>query len=112
MLCGIWVKVSVLLGCSKKAIPVRRIGQKADPKFVNRLLAINFDVMDRMGPRTNKVFLQDGGRFDGLFGSLSKSFLADPTFTLQIVYYQQPEDNKQMIHPGTPIVAIEIAKDT
>jgi hypothetical protein len=23
-----------------------RIGQKADPKFINRLLAVNFEVMD------------------------------------------------------------------
>jgi len=68
----------------QKAMSVK-MGKKVDPKFVNRLLATNFEVMDRMGPRTMKPFLQDVVRFDGLVGSLAGSFLADPTFMPQIV---------------------------
>jgi flavin-dependent dehydrogenase len=68
----------------QKAMSVR-IGQKVDPKFVNRLLAVNFEVMEEMGPRTIKPFLQDVVRFDGLIGSLAKSFVADPAFTPQII---------------------------
>jgi hypothetical protein len=68
----------------QKAMSVK-IGQKVDPKFVNRLLAINFEVMDDMGPTTIRPFLQDVVRFDGLLGSLARSFLADPTFMPQIV---------------------------
>jgi flavin-dependent dehydrogenase len=41
----------------QKAMSVR-MGQKVDPKFVNRLLATNFEVMDKMGLRTMKPFLQ------------------------------------------------------
>ena len=33
-----------------------RLGQQVDSKFVNRLLAINFEVMDEMGNRTIKPF--------------------------------------------------------
>jgi hypothetical protein len=62
-----------------------KMGQTADPTFVNRLLATNFQVMDEMGQRTIKPFLQDVVRFDGLIGSLVKSFVADPLFTPQIV---------------------------
>jgi hypothetical protein len=68
----------------QKAMSVR-IGQKVDPMFVNRLLAINFEVMEEMGPRTIKPFLQDVVRFDRLLGSLPKSFVADPAFAPQIV---------------------------
>jgi hypothetical protein len=68
----------------QKAMSVK-IGQKVDPKFVNRLLATNFEVMDDMGPKTIRPFLQDVVRFDGLLGSLARSFLADPTFMPQIV---------------------------
>lgn len=41
--------------------------------------------MNKMGKRTIKPFLQDVVRFDGLVGSLARSFLADPTFMPQIV---------------------------
>lgn len=68
----------------QKAMSVR-VGQKVDPKFVNRLLATNFEVMDTMGQRTIKPFLQDIVRFDGLIGSLARSFVADPTFMPEIV---------------------------
>ena len=68
----------------QKAMSVK-MGQKVDPKFVNRLLATNFEVMDNMGPKTMKPFLQDVVRFDGLVGSLAGSFAADPTFMPQIV---------------------------
>jgi hypothetical protein len=68
----------------QKAMSVR-MGQKVDPKFVNRLLAVNFQEMDDMGQRTIKPFLQDVVRFDGLIGSLARSFVADPTFMPQIV---------------------------
>mmetsp|Transcript_11928 Transcript_11928/g.30265 ORF Transcript_11928/g.30265 Transcript_11928/m.30265 type:complete len:790 (+) Transcript_11928:76-2445(+) len=68
----------------QKAMSVK-MGQNPDPKFVNRLLATNFEVMDNMGPKTMKPFLQDVVRFDGLVGSLAGSFLADPTFMPQIV---------------------------
>ncbi|KAG7356129.1 hypothetical protein IV203_000815 [Nitzschia inconspicua] len=68
----------------QKAMSVK-MGQKVDPKFVNRLLATNFEVMDDMGPRTMRPFLQDVVRFDGLLGSLARSFIADPTFMPQIV---------------------------
>jgi len=61
------------------------IGQNVDPKFVNRLLAVNFEQMDDMGQRTIKPFLQDVVRFDGLIGSLARSFAADPTFMPAIV---------------------------
>ena len=68
----------------QKAMSVR-VGQNVDPKFVNRLLATNFQIMDGMGERTMMPFLQDVVRFDGLVGSLAKSFAADPTFMPQIV---------------------------
>lgn len=64
-----------------------RMGQEVDPKFVNRLLATNFEVMNNMGPKTIKPFMQDVVRFDGLLGSLSGSFLKDPTFTPQIIQH-------------------------
>jgi hypothetical protein len=62
-----------------------KIGSNPDPVFVNRLLATNFQVMDNMGQRTIKPFLQDVVRFDGLVGSLARSFVADPLFMPQIV---------------------------
>lgn len=68
----------------QKAMSVK-MGSNPDPKFVNRLLATNFQVMDEMGLRTMKPFLQDVVRFDGLVGSLAKSFIADPAFMPQIV---------------------------
>jgi hypothetical protein len=68
----------------QKAMSVK-MGQKVDPKFVNRLLATNFQVMDDMGEKTMKPFLQDVVRFDGLIGSLARSFVADPVFMPQIV---------------------------
>lgn len=68
----------------QKAMSVR-MGQKVDNKFVNRLLAVNFEVMDGMGQRTIKPFLQDVIRFDGLVGSLARSFVADPAYMPTIV---------------------------
>eukprot|EP00550_Attheya_septentrionalis_P007086 CAMPEP_0198283430 /NCGR_PEP_ID=MMETSP1449-20131203/3014_1 /TAXON_ID=420275 /ORGANISM="Attheya septentrionalis, Strain CCMP2084" /LENGTH=719 /DNA_ID=CAMNT_0043980015 /DNA_START=91 /DNA_END=2247 /DNA_ORIENTATION=- len=68
----------------QKAMSVR-VGQNVDPKFVNRLLATNFEVMDEMGMDTMMPFMQDVVRIDGLVGSLAKSFVADPTFMPQIV---------------------------
>ena len=68
----------------QKAMSVK-MGQSPNPKFVNRLLATNFEVMDNMGPKTMKPFLQDVVRFDGLVGSLAGSFAADPTFMPEIV---------------------------
>jgi len=62
-----------------------KMGQKVDPVFINRLLATNFNVMNDMGVDTIKPFLQDVVRVDGLLSSLSGSFVADPTFTPQIV---------------------------
>mmetsp|Transcript_17580 Transcript_17580/g.38061 ORF Transcript_17580/g.38061 Transcript_17580/m.38061 type:complete len:675 (+) Transcript_17580:154-2178(+) len=62
-----------------------RVGKKVNPKFVNRLLATNFDVMNDMGPRTMMPFLQDVVRIDGLAGSLARSFVADPMFMPEIV---------------------------
>jgi hypothetical protein len=68
----------------QKAMSIK-IGQNVDETFVNRLLAVNFEVMNNMGQRTIKPFLQDVVRFDGLVGSLARSFVADPTFMPQIV---------------------------
>lgn len=68
----------------QKAMSVK-IGQSVDSKFVNRLLATNFQIMDDMGKKTIMPFLQDVVRLDGLLGSLSRSFVADPTFMPQIV---------------------------
>jgi hypothetical protein len=68
----------------QKAMSVR-LGQQVDPKFVNRLLATNFEVMDEMGIDTIKPFLQDVVRVDGLVGSLAGSFKADPFFMPAIV---------------------------
>jgi hypothetical protein len=68
----------------QKAMSVR-LGQDVDPKFVNRLLATNFEVMDKMGLDTMKPFLQDVVRVDGLVGSLAGSFVADPFFMPAIV---------------------------
>jgi hypothetical protein len=62
-----------------------KMGQDVDPTFVNRLLATNFEIMDNMGIRTIKPFLQDVVRFDGLVGSLARAFVADPTFMPQII---------------------------
>jgi lycopene cyclase CruP len=61
------------------------MGQNVDENFVNRLLAVNFEVMDGMGLRTIKPFLQDVIRFDGLVGSLARSFVVDPTYMPTIV---------------------------
>jgi lycopene cyclase CruP len=63
------------------------IGQKVNPKFVNRLLAVNFEIMDNMGEKTFKPFLQDVIRFDGLVGSLARAFVADPLFMPEIVFH-------------------------
>ena len=60
-----------------------RMRQSVDPKFVNRLLANNFDIMERMGPRTMMPFLQEVIRVDGLVGSLARSFVSDPTLMPQ-----------------------------
>ncbi|KAL7528296.1 hypothetical protein ACHAXR_008023 [Thalassiosira sp. AJA248-18] len=68
----------------QKAMSVR-MGQKVNPKFVNRLLATNFDVMNDMGTTTMMPFLQDVVRIDGLAGSLARSFVADPAFMPEIV---------------------------
>jgi len=68
----------------QKAMSVK-MGQNVDPKFVNRLLATNFDVMNEMGKTTMMPFLQDVVRIDGLAGSLARSFVADPAFMPQIV---------------------------
>jgi hypothetical protein len=68
----------------QKAMSIK-MGQRVDQKFVNRLLAVNFEVMNDMGQRTIKPFLQDVIRFDGLVGSLARSFVVDPTFMPQIV---------------------------
>ena len=78
----------------QKAMSVR-MGQRVDPDFVNRLLAGNFEVMDKMGNRTIKPFLQDVIRFDGLIGSLARSFVKDPTFMPAIV-----------AHVGVPTLAV------
>jgi flavin-dependent dehydrogenase len=69
----------------QKAMSVRMGQPFVDPRFINRLLATNFEVMEKMGPRTIKPFLQDVVRFDALVGSLARSFAADPTFTPQIL---------------------------
>jgi hypothetical protein len=68
----------------QKAMSVKP-GQKTDADFVNRLLAVNFEVMDQMGKRTIKPFLQDVVRFDGLVSSLGRCFIADPTFMPKII---------------------------
>lgn len=68
----------------QKAMSVKE-GQKVDEEFVNRLLAVNFEVMNNMGQRTIKPFLQDVIRFDGLVASLALSFTADPLFMPVIV---------------------------
>jgi hypothetical protein len=70
----------------QKAMSVK-MGQQVDETFVNRLLAVNFEVMNNMGQRTIKPFLQDVIRFDGLVGSLARGFIADPTFMPQIVVH-------------------------
>ena len=71
----------------QKAMSVPKNKNGVDPKFVNRLLATNFEIMNDMGEKTLMPFLQDVVRIDGLFGSLSRSFLKDPTFTPQIVLH-------------------------
>lgn len=48
----------------QKAMSVR-MGNSVDPKFVNRLLATNFQIMNDMGPTTMMPFLQDVVRIDG-----------------------------------------------
>jgi flavin-dependent dehydrogenase len=68
----------------QKAMSVK-MNQSVHPEFVNRLLATNFEVMDKMGEKTIRPFLQDVVRFDGLVGSLARSFVADPTFMPSII---------------------------
>eukprot|EP00522_Entomoneis_paludosa_P018702 CAMPEP_0172466604 /NCGR_PEP_ID=MMETSP1065-20121228/56666_1 /TAXON_ID=265537 /ORGANISM="Amphiprora paludosa, Strain CCMP125" /LENGTH=664 /DNA_ID=CAMNT_0013223467 /DNA_START=56 /DNA_END=2050 /DNA_ORIENTATION=- len=69
----------------QKAMSIK-IGQPfVSKKFINRLLATNFEGMEDMGTRTITPFLQDVVRFDGLVGSLARSFVADPTFMPVIV---------------------------
>ena len=53
------------------------VGQNVNSKFVNRLLAVNFEIMDNMGETTFKPFLQDVIKFDGLVGSLGRAFVVD-----------------------------------
>lgn len=77
----------------QKAMSVR-MGQNVNPKFVNRLLATNFQLMNDMGMRTMMPFLQDVIRFDGLVGSLARAFVADPAFLPEI-----------MAHVGVPALA-------
>jgi flavin-dependent dehydrogenase len=50
----------------QKAMSVR-MGKSVDPKFVNRLLATNFQIMNDMGPSTMMPFLQDVVRIDGKY---------------------------------------------
>lgn len=69
----------------QKAMSVRLNQPFVSNKFINRLLATNFECMDAMGPRTITPFLQDVVRFDGLVGSLVRSFAADPTYMPVIV---------------------------
>lgn len=71
----------------QKAMSVRQGQKGVDDDFVNRLLATNFEIMNDMGKRTIMPFLQDVVRIDGLLGSLSRSFVADPTFTPKIVQH-------------------------
>lgn len=71
----------------QKAMSVPKNKNGLDPKFVNRLLATNFEIMNNMGERTLMPFLQDVVRLDGLLGSLSRSFVKDPFFTPQIVQH-------------------------
>lgn len=68
----------------QKAMSIR-MGQDTDSKFINRLLATNFEVMNEQGPRVMKPFLQDVVRFDGLASSLSGSFVKDPAFMPDII---------------------------
>eukprot|EP00549_Striatella_unipunctata_P022022 CAMPEP_0118699942 /NCGR_PEP_ID=MMETSP0800-20121206/16243_1 /TAXON_ID=210618 ORGANISM="Striatella unipunctata, Strain CCMP2910" /NCGR_SAMPLE_ID=MMETSP0800 /ASSEMBLY_ACC=CAM_ASM_000638 /LENGTH=1167 /DNA_ID=CAMNT_0006600343 /DNA_START=1 /DNA_END=3505 /DNA_ORIENTATION=+ len=68
----------------QKAMSVQ-MGQNVNPKFINRLLATNFKIMEDMGQETINPFLQDVVRFDGLVGSLARSFVADPLFMPEIV---------------------------
>jgi hypothetical protein len=68
----------------QKAMSVR-VGKKVNPKFVNRLLATNFEVMNRMGEKVIRPFLQDVVCFEGLTRSLAGSFVADPAFMPEIV---------------------------
>merc|ERR1712085_108575 len=73
------------MGMFQKAMSIRQ-KQKTDPKFINRLLATNFEIMnDDMGLKTITPFLQDVIRIDGLLGSLSRSFVKDPLFMPEIV---------------------------
>jgi len=79
-----------------------KMGSRPDPVFVNRLLATNFQVMNDMGFRTIKPFLQDVVRFDGLAGSLARSFITDPFFMPQIVLTVGiPELVEWLGHVGT-----------
>jgi len=69
----------------QKAMSIRQ-NQRTDPKFINRLLATNFEIMnDDMGVKTITPFLQDVIRIDGLLGSLSRSFIKDPLFMPEII---------------------------
>jgi len=70
----------------QKAMSIRK-NQSTDPKFINRLLATNFEVMDSMGQSTITPFLQDVITIEGLVGSLAKSFVQDPTFMPKIVQH-------------------------
>ena len=69
----------------QKAMSVRMGQLFVDPRFINRLLATNLEVMDNMGPRTIKPFLSGVLRFDGLVGILSRSFAADPSLLPYII---------------------------
>ena len=86
-----------------------KMGTNPDPVFVNRLLATNFQVMNEMGQRTIKPFLQDVVRFDGLLGSLARSFVADPLFMPQIVgTVGIPELVEWLGHVGNVSTAVEL----
>lgn len=69
----------------QRAISIKRGKWPLDPRFVNRFLATNLEVMHKMGPRTLKPFLQNVIRFDGLVGTMARTLLSDLTFAPKVV---------------------------
>merc|ERR1712157_101560 len=84
-----------------------------DSKFINRLLATNFEIMnDDMGKKTITPFLQDVIRIDGLIGSLSRSFVKDPLFMPEVIGHVSMLTLYTALHTlVTPVLNIGLDND-
>ena len=79
----------------QKILTIKR-NETKDSDFINRLLAINFQIMNDDSENKNNdddddvltpFLLQDAVRLDGLLNSLSRTILRDPAFMPEIIQH-------------------------